>query len=42
VSRRRASLGLRCLQGIAAPAALVAVAFAVDGGWHLLEWLVAR
>lgn len=40
--RRKSSFGLRCWQGIAAPAALAAVAFGVDGAWHLLGWLVAR
>lgn len=40
--RRPASFALRCWQGIAAPAALAAVAFAVDGAWHLLGWLARR
>lgn len=42
MTRRRTSFAIRCWQGIAAPAALAGLAFAVDGAWHLLGWLVAR
>ncbi len=42
MTRRRTSLALRCWQGVATPIALVAVAFAVVGVWHLGEWLVRR
>jgi len=40
--RRKSTFAIRCWQGIAAPAALAAVAFAVDGAWHVLGWLVRR
>lgn len=40
--RRRTSLPIRCWQGIAAPATLAAAAFAIDGVWHLLRWVMAR
>jgi hypothetical protein len=42
MARRRTSLALRWLQTFAPPLALAGVAFAVDGAWHVLKWLVAR